>query len=109
MQLHRGLEQQEQAAEQHDQVTAREHLGEHLKQRFGEGHHPRNTGQQAQAHQQRQRQADDAGPVALLGRELVSQNGNKHQVVDTEHQLQHDQRQQAKPGRRICNPFHKDQ
>ncbi|MNY79416.1 hypothetical protein D3C86_2200410 [compost metagenome] len=52
VQLHGGLEQQEHTTEQHDQVTAGEALAEHVDQRCGEGDHPRNTGQQAQAHDQ---------------------------------------------------------
>ncbi|MNV82513.1 hypothetical protein D3C71_1762530 [compost metagenome] len=47
VQLHGGLEQQEHATEQHDQVTAGEALVEHLDQRLGKRDHPRNTGQQA--------------------------------------------------------------
>ncbi|MNO88773.1 hypothetical protein D3C76_802380 [compost metagenome] len=97
MQLHGRLEQQEHTAEQHDQVTPREALVEHFEQRLGQGHQPGNTRQQAQAHQQRQGQADDTRAIALFRRQFVRQNRNEHQVVDTQHQLQHNQRQQAQP------------
>ncbi|MNE96530.1 hypothetical protein D3C80_1947430 [compost metagenome] len=95
MQLHGGLEQQEHTTEQHDQVTAREALAEHFEQRCGKGDHPRNAGQQAQAHDERQAQANDPRAVALMGRQLVGKDGDEHQVVDTQHQLEDDKRQQA--------------
>ncbi|MNI09135.1 hypothetical protein D3C73_621890 [compost metagenome] len=98
VQLHGGLEQQEHTAEQHDQVTSGEALVEHFEQWLGQGHQPGNTRQQAQAHDQGQGQADEACTVALLGWQLVGEDGDKHQVVDAEHQLQHDQCQQAQPG-----------
>ena len=109
MQLHRGLEQQEQAAEQHDQVAPRERFVEDFEQRLRQRDHPRDAGQQAQAHDQGQRQADDSGTVALLRRQFVGEDGDKHQVINTQYQFQHNQGQQAEPGRGICNPFHRYQ
>ncbi|MCY1403093.1 hypothetical protein D9M71_182600 [compost metagenome] len=106
MQLHGGLEQQEHATEQHNQVTAGEGLVEHFEQRLGQRHHPGDARQQAQTHQQRQGQANKPRTVALRRWQLVRQDGDKYEVVDAEHQLQHDQGQQAKPGRGVSNPFH---
>lgn len=106
VQLHGGLEQQEHATEQHDQVAAGEALAEYLEQRLGEGHHPRDARQQAQAHQQRQRQAEDPGAVAQVRRQLVGEDRDEHQVVDAEDDLQHDQGRQAEPGSRVSYPFH---
>ncbi|MNN77985.1 hypothetical protein D3C81_1944970 [compost metagenome] len=68
VQLHGGLEQQEHTTKQHDQVTTGEALAKHLDQRRGQGHHPGNTGQQAQAHDQRQGQTDHPRTVALMRR-----------------------------------------
>ncbi|CAB3928870.1 hypothetical protein LMG3412_06474 [Achromobacter deleyi] len=104
MQLHRALEQQEQAAQDQDQVAPRDLGAQHRKERCGQRHHPRDTGQQAQAHHHRQRQADHAGAVALRRGQLVGQNGNEHQVVDTQHDFKNDQRRQAKPGGRVGHP-----
>ncbi|MCY1433335.1 hypothetical protein D9M71_493620 [compost metagenome] len=109
VQLHGGLEQQEHAAEQHDQVASGETLAEHLEQRAGQGHQPGHAGQQAQAHQQRQPQTDQPRAVALLGRQLVGKDGDEHQVVDAQHDFQDDQGQQPHPGRRIGDPFHNSQ
>ncbi len=106
VQFHGGLEQQEHTTKQHDQVATGERLAEHLEQRLGQGHHPRDARQQAKAHDQRQRQADDARLVALFRGQFVGQDGDEHQVVDAQHQFQHDKGQQAKPCRGISDPFH---
>jgi len=101
-----GLEQQEHTTEQHDQVTPGEGLAEHLDQWVGEGHQPGHAGQQAQAHDQRQAQADHPRAVALMRRQLVGENRDEHQVVDAQDDFQDDQGQQAQPGRWISHPFH---
>jgi hypothetical protein len=88
-------------AEQHDQVTPGERLAEHLEQRLGQGHHPGNTGQQAQAHDQRQGQADHPRAIALMGRQFVGENRDEYQVVDAQNQFQDDQGRQAEPGRGV--------
>ncbi|VVO40485.1 hypothetical protein PS704_05800 [Pseudomonas fluorescens] len=108
VQFHRRFEQQEHTTEQHDQVTTGETVLEHFEQRLRQGHQPGNTRQQAQAHQQGQGQTDDSRTVTLLRRQLVRKDGDKHQVVDAEHQLQHDQRQQAQPRGGVSYPFHKN-
>ena len=105
VQLHGGLEQQEHAAEQHDQVTAGEALAEHLDQRLGQGHQPGDAGQQAQAHQQGQAQADQPRAVAQVRRQLVGEDRDEHQVVDAQDDFQDDQRQQAEPRGGVGHPF----
>ncbi|MCY1442646.1 hypothetical protein D9M71_590230 [compost metagenome] len=109
VQLHGGLEQQEYTAEQHDQVTAGEALVEDLDQRLGQGHQPGDAGQQAQAHDQRQRQAEQPRAVTLMGRQLVRQDGDEHQVVDAQDDFQDDQGQEAQPGSGVSYPFHRGQ
>ncbi len=54
MELGRGLEQQEQTAEQHDQITAGEAQFPYAEERTGERHHPGDQRQQTQTHHQRQ-------------------------------------------------------
>ena len=44
--------------------------------------------------------------VALRGGELVRQDGDEYEVIDAEHQLQHNQGQQAEPCRGVNDPFH---
>ena len=97
MQFSRRLKQQEDPAEQHDKVAPGKGEISDSNQRLRQGHHPGDHRQQPQAHHQRQRQADQSRFIALLRRQFVRQDGNKHQVVDTEHNLQNDKRQQASP------------
>ena len=101
MQLHGGLEQQEYPAEQQDKIAAREAEIADAEQRCGQGYHPGDHRQQAQTHQQRQRQADNARLIALLRRQFVGQNGDEHQVVDAQHDFQHHQRKQPRPNRGV--------
>ena len=67
---------------------------------------PRNTGKHGDAHQERQRQPDDARTIALRGWKLVDQDGDEDQIIYAEHDLQEDERAKSKPSRGICNPFH---
>ena len=60
----------------------------------------------AQAHQQRQAEADQARAVALMRRQLVGQDGNEDQVVDTQHDLEDDQGQQTEPDGGVEEQFH---
>ncbi|KPY95609.1 Uncharacterized protein ALO94_05560 [Pseudomonas syringae pv. spinaceae] len=106
VQFHGGLEQQEHTTEQHDQVTSGKGLVENLEQRLGQRDHPGDARQQAEAHDQCQRQANDPCFITLLRGQLVRQDGDENQVVDTQHQLQHDEGQQAKPCRGVSDPFH---
>jgi len=82
-------------------------FSEDLEQRFGECDQPGDARQQAQAHHQRQAQADDARAVALLRRQFVRQDRDEYQVVDAQDDFQDDEREQAQPGRGISEPFHR--
>ena len=90
VQFHGGLEQQENTAEQQDQIAAGEAKVRDAKQRRGQRNHPGNYRQQTQTHKQRQRQSEDTRFITLLRRQLIGQNGDKHQVVDTQYNFQHD-------------------
>ncbi|CPJ10356.1 Uncharacterised protein [Bordetella pertussis] len=105
VQLHGALEQQEQPAQDEDQVAAGYLRAPHREQRRGQRHHPGDAGQQAQPHQQGQRQAYHARAVALVRGQLVGQDGDEHQVVDAQHDLQHDQGRQPQPGGGVGHPF----
>ncbi len=41
-----------------------------------------------------------------VGRQLVREDGDEDQVVDAQHDLEHDEREQADPDGRISDPFH---
>ncbi|MNT53818.1 hypothetical protein D3C72_1909270 [compost metagenome] len=41
-----------------------------------------------------------------MGRQLVRQDGDEHQVVDAQDDFQDDQGQEAQPGRGVSDPFH---
>ena len=106
VQLHGALEQQEQAAGEQDQIAAGERLVENSEQRRGQGDQPGDAGQQHQAHDQRQDQANHPRPVALGGRQLVGEDGDEDQIVDAKDDLQHHQSRQTEPDRGISEPFH---
>jgi len=75
-------------------------------QRRGQPRNPRDACQQRKTEDQRERKAELARLVTLLLRQLVGENGDKDQIVDPEHQLEDDKRQESGPCRRISNPFH---
>ena len=87
VQLSGGLEQQEQPAHQQDEVAPRNTQWPHAEQRCGECDQPGHGRQQHQTHAQRKGQTDDAGPVALCGRQLVGQDGDEYEVVHPQHDL----------------------
>ncbi|KDB66466.1 PF05853 family protein, partial [Bordetella bronchiseptica B20-10725633] len=66
---------------------------------------PGNAALVAQAAQPGQRQAYHARAVALVRGQLVGQDGDEHQVVDAQHDLQHDQGRQPQPGGGVGHPF----
>src|SRR5690606_4391624 len=105
MQLHGGLEQQEQAARQHDQVPGRHGVIADVEQRVGQGDQPGDTHQQDQAHDQGQGQAQHARLVTLVRRQFLRQYGNEYQVVDAQDDFQGNQRKQARPDSRISQPL----
>ena len=101
MQFGGRLKQQEYPAEQHNKIASGERKIGNAEKRFRQGHHPRNDRQQPQTHKQRQRKADQARLIALLRRQLVGKDGDKHQVVDTQYDFKDDKRQQTGPNRGI--------
>jgi hypothetical protein len=106
VQFHGRLEQQEQPAQQQDQVASRQVHAAEREQRLGQRDDPRNHGQQADPHQQCQRQAEQARAVALLRGQLFGKDGDEDQVVDAEDDLEHDQGREAYPDVRVEQPFH---
>src|SRR5690606_31947693 len=95
--FHGALEDQEKSAEYQDEVAPREPTASDMEERRGQVEHPCYGREQRQAHDQRQREPHDARPVALLGGQLVCQNGNEDQIVDPENDLEDHQSQQADP------------
>ena len=65
---------------------------------------PRNGGEQQQAHDQGQRQADKPGAVALLRWQLVGKDRDENEIVDAKHDLEHDKRGKTNPGIGVGNP-----
>jgi hypothetical protein len=53
-----------------------------------------------------QRQADQACAVALVRRQFVGQDGDENQVVDAEHDFEHDECEQSRPDGGVEQPFH---
>ena len=107
MQLGRGLEQQKQAARQQDQVATGKGFAQNREQWRCEGDQPGHHTEQAEAHDDRKTQADDAGLVTLMRGKFVCQNGNENQIVDAEDHLENDQGDQRDPYRWVQQEFHK--
>jgi hypothetical protein len=101
-----ALPDQEQAAAEQDQVAAGEAVAEHGDHRFGHAGHPRQGRQQGEAHEHRQEQAEPAGEDALLGRQLVHQDGDEDHVVDTQHQLEGGEGEEGDQQLRVGQEFH---
>jgi hypothetical protein len=53
-------------------------------------HDEGNACQQHKAHQERKRQAQNAGLVALVRRQFISKDGDKDQVINPENNLEQD-------------------
>ncbi|ENN86158.1 hypothetical protein RHSP_33312 [Rhizobium freirei PRF 81] len=104
MQLHRALEQQEQAAENQDEVAAGQAKAPDGEQRRRQRHHPGDRGEECQADDEGQRQADHACGIALVRRQLVGQNRDENEIVDTENNLENDQGSKTDPGGRVGYP-----
>ena len=51
-----------------------------------------------EAEAEREQEADPPGLLLLFGWELVRQDGDEHQVVDAEHDLEQDERDEGGPG-----------
>jgi hypothetical protein len=96
-----GLPDQEQAAGDQDQVAPGEAVAERGEDRLGEPHDDRDGPQQRQAHDQGGADAEAAGPGPLVLGQLVGEDRDEDQVVDAEHDLHHDQRDEGHPGGRV--------
>ena len=91
MQLGRGLVEQENTTGEHDHVFARHAKVIHVKQRCGQLHDVSHRSQHDDAYHHSQRQANNAGFVAVLRLDLVRQNRHKHQIVYAQHHFQNQQ------------------
>ena len=74
------------------------------EQRRGERRDPGDAGEQPETHEQGEREAHEAGPVAPLRGQLVGEDRDEDQVVDAEHDLQHDEGAEPEPGGRVADP-----
>ena len=91
------FKQQKQAAKQHNQIAGAKAEVVKNNQRFGQGDQPGDRGQQQETHDHRQHQASDPRAVALGGRELLGEDSDKDQVIDTQHQFDNHQRDETCP------------
>ena len=101
VQFHRALEQEEQAAEDQNEVAAGQAEAPDGHQRRSQCHDPGDGGEQCEADDERQREADHARGVALMRRQLVGQNRDEDEIVDTENNLENDQGSKTDPGGRV--------
>jgi len=60
------------------------------------------------AHDERQAQAHDARAVALRRGQLVRQDGDENQVIDSQDDLEDDQGKQADPRSGVQQPLHQE-
>ncbi|CUX52098.1 hypothetical protein AGR13a_Lc110331 [Agrobacterium genomosp. 13 str. CFBP 6927] len=106
VQLHRSLGEKESATENEDEIASGE--GEFCdgEERPCQRNDPGNRKQQQDAHDERQGQADEPRPVALVRRQLVGEDRNEDEVVDAEDNFEDDKSNEADPDVRICEEFH---
>ncbi|MNT24953.1 hypothetical protein D3C72_1604540 [compost metagenome] len=99
-----GFPHQEQTAGDQDQVAPAEGgiealaMDAQVEDGRRQADDPADGGQQTQAHDQGQTNADAAGALAMLGRQLVRQDRDEDQVVDAEHDLHDHQGHKSRPG-----------
>src|SRR3546814_5864443 len=77
-----------------------------IEYRRGHADDPRDHRQQRQPHDQREADADAAHLAALPFGKLVRQDRDEDEVIDAEHHLHHDQRNQRGPGGGIRSEEH---
>lgn len=105
VQFHGPLEQQKDAAAHEDEVPPGKSLAEDRDQGLGQTDDPGDGGKQHQAHGEREAEAGEEGPAALLLRgQARGEDGDENEVVDAQHDLEHDQGAQSGPGRGIGDP-----
>ena len=98
------LPDEEQAAGDQDEIAPGEAVIEEFEDRICQVYDVGHRRQKQQPHHQRAADAETARGGALLFWQLVGENGNKDEVVDAEHDLEHDERQHGDPRRWIVNP-----
>ena len=101
-----ALPDEEQAAAEKDQVASGEASAHHGDQGFGHAGHPRERRQQRDAHEHGKEQAEPAGEGALFPRQLVHQDGDEDDVVDTQHQLEGGEGEEGNQQLRVGQEFH---
>ncbi|MNE27089.1 hypothetical protein D3C80_1204830 [compost metagenome] len=103
-----GFPHQEQTAGDQDQVAPAEGGVEALaveaqvEDRRRQADDPADGGQQGQAHDQGQTDADPARALTMLGRQLVRQDRDEDQVVDAEDDFHDHEGHEGRPGGRIA-------
>ena len=95
--LEGALAQEEQAAEDQDQVAPGDLLAQDRKKRRGEPDDPTQGQEQKNAHDQRQPEPQAPGERLPLFGQLVDEDRDKDDVVDPQHDLQGQQRQEGYP------------
>ena len=80
--------------------------GRNVEERRGEPNHPGQATQQQDAGDERETQAGLPG-FGLLGLgQLARQNGNEHDVINAQNDLEHRQGEQTDPDFRVGDPIH---
>jgi hypothetical protein len=107
--LARRLEEQEEAAAQEDQVAPRELERPEGRDRLREPDDPREQREEHEAGEERKREAHLArGGAAFLG-QAVREDRDEEQVVDPEHDLEADERDEAHPDLGIRDPREREE
>lgn len=98
--LGHGLVDQERTTQDQDQAAPAEPQGRDRpdpEQWLGQADDPGREEQQDDPQDQRRAESDDPDPLPLLGRQVVCEDRDEHQVLDAEHQLEPEQRQEGDP------------
>ena len=104
-----GLVNEERAAEDQDDVAPRDGgslFGENaeigqVKQRVGERHHPRDREEQREPPEHGEGEADGTRTGLLVGRQLVRQDRDEHDVVDAQYDFHRGERDERGEARRL--------
>jgi hypothetical protein len=104
--LPRALAQQEHASDEQDQVAPRDLLPRDAEQGCRQARKRGQREEEADAHEHRAQQADQAGPLLLRGRQLSGEDRDEDDVVDAEDDLERRQRRQRNPDLRVGHPVH---
>jgi hypothetical protein len=78
-------------------------MSEEVKHGFGELDNPCDSPEEAEAHDERQTDADLACFFPVFGWQFVGQDRNEDKVIDAEHDFHYDQGNQGNPGSRILH------